>query len=87
MAFSLVLAGGGLYLQLEENQYKTQLQELSRVRDQKVKHEANNSVSPAMKSLIDHLGGKSGHNIFFPADPKRADISGNGAVLSTLPLQ
>jgi hypothetical protein len=55
MAFSLMLAGGGLYLQLEENQYKTQLQELSRVLDQKVNHEANNSVSPAMKSLIDQL--------------------------------
>ena len=55
MAFSLVLAGGGLYLQLEENQYKTQLQELSRVLDQKIKHEANTSVSPGMKLLIEQL--------------------------------
>jgi hypothetical protein len=55
MAFSLALAGGGLYLQLEENQYKTQLQELSRVLDQKIKQEADTSVSPAMKSLVEQL--------------------------------
>ena len=55
MLFSLVLAGGGIFLEYKDNQYKIRLEAISDILDEKIKHEAENSESQVIKSLVNQL--------------------------------
>jgi len=55
MFFSLVLAGGGTFLEYKGNQYKIRLEALADILDEKIKQEADNSGSQVIKSLVNQL--------------------------------
>lgn len=55
MFFSLVLAGGGAFLEYKQNQYKIRLEALAGVLDEKIIQEASQSQSLVITSLVNQL--------------------------------
>ena len=55
MVFSLLLAGGGIFLEHEENKYRIRLEAIADILNEKISHEAENSESPVIRSLVNQL--------------------------------